>query len=259
MKLQLKTLVAAVALIAAAGQAAAAMPLPATATGSSLLFYAFDDATKTSYVQDLGQTFMSFLPTTAVAKTPSITGISSNTGWNDYLASVGGDTSNTYWGVVAGLTANAGNSGNGLMSTIRIGDSADGQSAANAKGAVTGPLKLALIGINSVIANTSAAPATTGYFSASAAGDNIANNFGAFHTGAGKLVFRTDNLIGDSSAFLYGNSNAAFAVTTYDQKFTFDGSNLILQAVPEPSSYAMMLGGLMLVGGIAARRRKSSK
>ncbi len=252
MKLQFKSILAAVALVAVAGSAsAAAMPLNNAASGSALLFYAFDDVTKTSYVQDLGLTFTSFLPASVAASTGSVTAISSNTGWSDYLTSVGGDTSNTYWGVIAGLSANAGNSGNGFMSTIRNGDSAVGQSAANAKGAVATPLRNVLLGVNSATTT-----ASTGYFSASAAGDNIANNFQ--HNGAGKLVFNTDNLIGATSAFQYGNSNAAFATTTYAASYTFDGSNLVL-AVPEPSSYAMMLGGLMLVGGVAARRRKSSK
>lgn len=254
MKLQFKSILAAVALVAVAGSAsAAAMPLNNAASGSALLFYAFDDATSTSYVQDLGLTFTSFLPASLAASTPSVTAISSNTGWSDYLASVGGDTSNTYWGVIAGLSANAGNSGNGLMSTIRNGDSAVGQSAANAKGAVATPLRNALLGINAATTT-----ASTGYFSDSAAGDNIANNFR--HNGAGKLIFNVDNLIGATSAFQYGNSNAAFATTTYTGTYSFDGANLsYVAAVPEPSSYAMMLGGLMLVGGVAARRRKSSK
>jgi hypothetical protein len=264
MKFQLKTLVAAVALVAAAGSAfAAPMALNTTATGSSLLFYAFDDATKTSYVQDLGQTFSSFLSTSAAATTfPGFTtSVSTNTAWNDYLTSVAGDTSNTYWGVISGLSANAGNAGNGFMSTIREGESADGQTAATGKGTVIGPLRNVLIGVNGA---TDAA--STGYFSASAAGDNIANNFG--HNGAGKLVFNTDNLIGATSAFQYGNNNAAFALTTYanadgNSTFSFDGNNVsyavAVAAVPEPETYAMMLAGLMLVGGIAARRRKSAK
>src|SRR5450830_149402 len=35
------------------------------------------------------------------------------------------------------------------------------------------------------------------------------------------------------------------------------GSVVIASAVPEPSSYAMLLGGLALVGGVAARRRRT--
>jgi hypothetical protein len=262
MKFQLKTLVAAVALVAAAGQAAAvAMPLNNTATGTSLLFYAFDDATKTSYVQDLGQTFSSFLPTATAAGANFSAGVSSNTGWNEYLASVGNDTANTYWGVIGGISANAASTQNGFMSTIRAGESSDGQTAAKAKSTVSGPLKNVLVGINGVTST-----ASTGFFSASAAGDNIANNFQ--HNGFGNLVFNTDNLIGTSSAFQYGNSNAAFAVTTYanadgNSAFSFDGANVsyavAVAAVPEPETYAMMLAGLMLVGGIAARRRNSAK
>jgi len=252
MKLQLKTILATVALVAA-GTASAAMPLNNTATGSSLLFYAFDDVTKSSYVQDLGLTYSSFLPTATAAGVNASYAVGSNTGWGDYLVSVGNNTSNTYWGVIAGLSANAGNSGNGLLSTIRNGDSAVGQSAANAKGAVSGPLRNVLLGINGATST-----ATTGYFSDSGAGDNIANNWQ--HNGFGKLIFNTDNVIGATSAFQYGNSNAAFATTAYDGTFNFDGSNLnyAVAAVPEPSSYAMMVGGLMLVGGIAARRRRKS-
>lgn len=254
MKLQLKTLVAAIALIAVAGHAAAAaapITLPATATGSDLLFYAFDDATKSSYVQDLGQTFSSFLPAAGNNNAINVN-ISSSAAWASYLTSVNNNTSNTYWGVISGLKANALNSGNGIETTLRVGNSIAGQTAANAKGAVATPMNGVMLGINGATTTPAA-----GYFSVSGGSDNIANNWG--HNGAGKLVFNTDNAIGAISTFQYLNLGTSVVNTTFAQSVSFDGTSLVIAAVPEPSTYAMLLAGLMLVGGIASRRRNSAK
>ncbi|MGZ3239102.1 MAG: PEP-CTERM sorting domain-containing protein [Burkholderiaceae bacterium] len=266
MKLHLKSIIAAAALAVVAGQASAAIPLNNVGTGSGLIFYAFDDGTtgqtKESFVMDLGQTFSSFLPTAAAAGGTFNTAISTSAAWANFVAAEGNDLSNVTWGVVAGLSANASNSGNGLETTLRVGDSTAGQSAANVKGAVGTPLRNAILGINTATSNAAA-----GYFTNSGGSDNIANNFGSTHNGAGKLVFRTDNSIGTVSTFEYLNANSNAADTTYanangNSTFSFDGNNLtytIAAAVPEPSSYAMLLAGLMLVGGIAARRRNSAK
>jgi len=255
MKFKLKLLAAAAAL-AVAGQAAAAIPLNNTATGTGLLFYAFDDATKTSYVQELGFTYSSFLPSTANAQTSHTFAVSANSAWSDYLASVGSDTSNTFWGVIAGISASAAQSTNGFMSTVRVGDSTVGQTVGNARGGVATPLRNVVLGINSA---TAGAGAPNGYFSDSAAGDNIANNFQ--HNGGGRYVFNVTNAIGTSSEFQWLNSTGSQPVYTSYSPFTFsfNGEELIYSAVPEPGTYAMMLAGLALVGGVAARRRKAAK
>lgn len=263
MKLQLKTIVAAVALAVVAGHASAAIPLNNTATGTGVLFYAYDDSANTSYVQDLGLTFSSFLPSSAAASTPGTTNwsVGSNTSWSDYLASVSGDTSNTYWGVIAGSSTYAVGSSilgtHGVLSTIRVGEDISGQTSANAKSAVGTYLRNPILAINGLTPD-----ATSGFFSASGSADNLAMNWK--HNGGGKM-FNVDNVIGQSSEFQYGNSMAAFSSTTYGNvagvsTFSFDGGTLsyTVPAVPEPSSYAMMVGGLMLVGGIAARRRRNS-
>lgn len=262
MKLQLKTIAAAVALAVVAGSAAAAVPVTSTATGSELLFYAFDDATKTSYVQDLGQTYSSFLPTSAAAGANFSASISSNTAWASYIASVAGDFSNTYWGVVAGKSI----SPKGLLTTVRAGDSGITTSSS---GTVQGGVTTSLNGLMNGL-NTATSSLASGYFTANGgtAADNIVNNYGSGHNIAGKLGpdFHTDNLIGTSSTFEYLNLGGSVATNVYanaygNSTFSFDGTTLAytVAAVPEPSSYAMMLGGLMLVGGIAARRRKSGK
>lgn len=259
--MKLKLIAAAVA-IAAAGHASAAVTGVSTGSGSSLLFYAFDDATKTSYIQDLGTTFNSFLP--GAVTTDQSWNIAASADWAAYLTSVSGNTANTTWGVIAGIKANAATAANGILSTVRVGDSAAGQSAAFAKGAVGTPLNNVIIGVN----GATTTPAS-GYFSASAAGDNIANNWG--HNGAGKLVFRTDNFIGDTATFQYAQLNTPVTYSTYlktdgitPASFTFNGTSLnynvavAVAPVPEPSSYAMLMAGMLVVAGVAAARRRNS-
>ena len=46
-------------------------------------------------------------------------------------------------------------------------------------------------------------------------------------------------------------------ITHGDYRLTFTG-DLTVAAVPEPSTYALMFGGLGLVGFMAARRRKQA-
>jgi hypothetical protein len=81
----------------------------------------------------------------------------------------------------------------------------------------------------------------------------------------GNAPFNVTNAIGDAELPLYllsrsstsaGGKIAVNALNRADFDFyaSFNGQNLVV-AVPEPSTYALMLGGLLAVGAIARRRR----
>ena len=235
-----------------------------------MLFYVFDDVAKKSFTLDLGQTYASFKPgTSAAASNFSFSMSNYATPWNAYVASIGGDFSHTTWGVVAGNSVAANAGGKGFLTTVRDGADTSAQTSTAAQSGVAGPLKLWIDAVN--VKNTNAGTSlSNGYFSDAVGVDqsNITTGFGAFHTGAGKFSFILDNKIGTDSEFRTLNmvglgsaatiTQAAYANVNGNSKFSFDGSSLkytvAVAAIPEPSSYAMMLAGLMLVAGVARRR-----
>jgi hypothetical protein len=268
MKFQLKTLVAAVALIGATGSAFAAVPSVTAATGSELLFYVFDDVAKKSFTLDLGQTYASFKPgTSAAASDFSFSMSNYATPWNAYVASINGDFSRTTWGVVAGNSVAANAGGKGFLTTVRAGANTSAQTSTAAQSGVAGPLKVWIDALNVTTGNAGAS-LSNGWYSAATDQSNITTGFGGFHTGAGKFSFILDNKIGTDSEFRTLNMAGLGAAATITQgvyanvngnsKFSFDGNSLkytvAVAAIPEPSSYAMMLAGLMLVAGVARRR-----
>jgi len=273
MKLQFKLIAAALAL-AAAGTASAQVNgvQNANGTGTDLFFFAYDSTTKQSFVEDLGTSYVNFLPTGANAAASFTTNIAASTAWAQYLsaettanaalASIGSQVGTTTWGVIAGDISAA---NYGLMTTVTAGADTTGQTAPNVRGTIGTPLKSLADALNLAAYST----AQSGYFSSSTIGDNIANNFG--NNGAGKLKFTVDNAIGQAANFTYWNTKVVpFAPVTYGNAngastFNFDGTNLsytvpsIVAAVPEPSSYMMLLAGLLMVGAVVARRRNSAK
>lgn len=237
-----------------------------------MLFYAYDSATKTAFVEDLGIKFNSFLLASPAAQVGFVDSISTSSAWSTYVSTTLTDGAKfsyvtglegTTWGVIGGSSNALANGNNyGLGVTLNVGNSASlSNTQGKVKGQINTPLTSLIQGLN---ANNPTAP-LTGYFSGSGGIDNAANSWG---DGKANLSFSTSNNIGATSTFQYLNASLAgsHTPTAYgnsfgNNTFSFDGTNLTyavaVAAVPEPSSYAMMLGGLLMVGAMVARRRNS--
>ncbi|MEC5217717.1 hypothetical protein RCH09_002679 [Actimicrobium sp. GrIS 1.19] len=262
MKLQLK-LIAAAALIAVAGSASASIQQgnALAAGGGELVFFAYDATQGKSFQQDLGMIFNNFLPTNASLPNFSASVLGAN--WTSYLASVGGSLAGTTWGVVgeykgSGIQVN----GQRLMTTVAAGTTAAQLAAQSTNKLATAVAAananfLALNATNVADANVAV---NASYVNAYDFTANVGNNLGS------GLTFSNANAIGTAAAFTYfarTTTGALAANTAYNNAFSFnfDGSSIsavTVSAVPEPTTYAMMIAGLMLVGGIA-RRRNSAK
>lgn len=278
MKLSSRVLVAALAL-AAAGSASAQLTVPQTlGSGTELMFYAYDPQAGTSFVEDLGVNYANFLPTSTAAGTGFVDNLSSNAAWSTYLSTTlstanadgynyTSATQDTIWAVVAASSNGAAN-GNaygieGTESATYTGSmKLTAAQQAAAKNWMNGPLTLFVNGVNGI---PTATP-LTGYFSNSSGQDNAGQNV---KNGQGALPGSLGNYVGATSSFNYYNITALNSLPTVygnangNSTFSFDGTKLTysvpsqVAAVPEPSSYLMMLCGLLMVGALAVRRRNS--
>jgi hypothetical protein len=263
MMFKLKPMLAAFALVAISGQAAAAVVGPSASTGSDLLFFLTDSASKKSYVYDLGYAG-NFSPTSASAFNVDITQNATNTGtsaaWTSFIGGVGASWASTaVWTVANGFSAGTQYLGttinNGVGSTLPAVQDTNVQnsvgqfaklfgtgSALNAPGksffgSATGTTAAALLNPANVLLNTTGKVTYLGT----------------------NLPFDASNAVGASGVrftqFLQGGT------ATPSGTFSFNGTTLsftapaIVAAVPEPESWAMMLAGLLMVGSIARRRR----
>jgi len=264
MKTSIKALVAAVALAGVAGGAHAGIQkgdLASAAAGSELVFYAFDDQTKTSYVKDLDSnlTFSTFAagPTFSYSFAGS-NNISSDSNWTEFLGSVNNNTSNVKWGVFATLKTSA-LAANGVQILTTARNNTTANTTTSLVRGIDGSFNTTYL---TALADASAVSLDNSYFrSAPGSSGNWAVSMQ--HSLAGKVSFLADNAIGTNADF-YKLSAAAAATTNAsittlfsgDTQWAFDGNSLYITtaAVPEPGTWAMLIAGLMMVGGIARRR-----
>lgn len=248
MGFKLKSLVAAVAVAAFAGHAAAAINNVNAAAGSDVLFFAIN-SDGASFIYDLGVQADNF-------------GASVNHNYtigSAYASFVGGssDTGSITWGVAA---AKAGSTFvKYALSTVQAGADTSGllnSSVGSATNASNGP-------VYSVISTASSAQlavaGTTGIYTTATAANWAAysgSDFGANYT------FATDNAVGTTDvAFIKatlggaGAAGTAAVQTTLAGTFAFDGAALsYVAAVPEPETYGMLVAGLLMLGAVARRR-----
>jgi len=279
MKLSLRVLAAAIAL-AAAGTASAQIANPASTTGTDLYFYAFDSSTGTSFVEDLGSNMANFMPGSTAAGTSFAANIASSTAWTTYVNTTESDsvadnlgatgtgyavgTQNTYWAVVAGIAPSGSSTAYGLATTMVAGATPVSQTLGFTRSAINGPLAQFTGSLGTLLASGP----TSGYFDNSTTSDNPGVSLGANGNMNGNLKVSNLNAIGAVSTFDYFSGAKTGVPTLYgnsagNSTFSFDGSNLtysvpaIVAAVPEPSSVMMMLAGLLMLAGFAARRSNS--
>lgn len=286
MKFKLKLLAAAAMVALAAGSAQAALSLPSSGNGS-LTFVAIDSTgSPISLAVDLGYAMSDFIPATSTFNsagttivwdfghnTRTVNGIASvgDFAWSAGLSSFLGtaQASELTWGVVAGDSVNGGTiAGRGWLSS---GNATAAQMQAMS---TSGPVGNGLSAINpwSVAVNntgthvTNADGAGTASSGSAYLGTAMGGNFNNQQTWS---YLTADNV---ASTFQYLQQVVANptvtqigVISTIDSlspspsKFLFNAQagtlTYAVAAVPEPSTYAMLIAGLAAIGTMVRRRR----
>ena len=237
MNFKLKALVAAVALAACVGQAAAAPVLPTATTSSDLLFFAMDQAAGTSFVFDLGSA------SNLLSLNQNITG----SNWTSFLAAEGNSLANVTWG----LAFDQGTGGSNSMFGTTLTDTNVIGAESNAK------LSAGRVVFNNVLNNALYSSVSAGgsvFTSSPSAGNyttSMSNTWGGNAAG-----WTSDNAVGTAANFYTVNfASAPNGGTLIASGITFDGVSVAVAAVPEPETYSMLFAGLMMLGAIARRRK----
>lgn len=266
MNFKLKTLVAVLALSAAAATTANAATNPTGANGSSVIFSAWDDVVDASYTFDIGLYLDNFIGAdttgglssnnTLAASGSTYTGVGTGDGHTiATIALTGFNLTSGYWNLVAA----DGTSRKRVLTT-----NFDPAYSVTTNSQVAG----ASNAVNSFIGAGAAASASTGtlsdsskvdYAGGSLWGDDLSGKAG--FAGSSNVLGEASNLFvtwqksvdipGSSGlANLTYNGNNVFATTYSLAGVTY----LNIAAVPETDTSGMMLAGLGLMGFIARRR-----
>jgi len=269
-KFRLKAMAAAV-LLAASGMASAQIAVPATGNGS-LTFVAYDPVALTTYSFNTGRFFQSFLPGSAVT-TPGHTFSLTLPSWNTFLTTAGVDASRVLWGVFAadaifptGLMTTAATAGNflglGRVNTANNSFIGTFQTQHNFHGTHgSSPNGFAIY--QTTAAGALIDSAYGGHLFGT--GNNFNGNAGFTVVGnigqsLGYYLFTGSNIgvnactAGACTRHAYRDPSLPAALGTATWTLTSGGELVYTAPVPEASTYAMMLAGLLTLGFVARRR-----
>lgn len=233
MKFTLKSLVAAVALAACAGQASAALTLPTASTASDVIFFAIDQASGNAFTFDLGATSV------LSSLNQNITG----SAWTSFLAAEGNSLANVTWGIAYDLGSTASNT---IWGTTVTNGSTIGSETSTKMGAGRSAFNNFLLGTALTGVGTSA------YTNASNAANytvGLKNNWGG--NAAGWTTDNAVNTVADFYTVTAATSGAGGTLVA--SGINFNGTTVA--AVPEPETYSMLFAGLMMISAIARRRK----
>jgi hypothetical protein len=279
MNLKTKLRIGAVAgamLAANSGFAAMAVGGNGVQGNSSMVLVVFDNtsANKITGMFDLGidySTFAAGLPYTTtpgqtvtwdlgagtvgstVGAPPATTG-----DWSAaWSAITGARIASDKWFVAAFDNAGIGAGTRGIISTVALGDEGKPATAASAQIPNSGvALNKGMTFFNGLPTNTTATDGASS--TTDTAADGFIDNF--FGTGINwfnTMPFNASGNYGDSLSFFKLVNTATVTSTQYAGDFKLTSSGVLTYStapVPEPSTYALLAAGLVLVAGIARRR-----
>lgn len=278
MKLNLKMIAAAVAMVSATGAANAALTLGSTGNGS-LALYAFNTVTRDYYIRDMGFLLNDFLPTgvTTLSGDGAVTG---NRTPEAGLLLNGANTPN--FSDASFATWLSGQNAADIRWSMNAVDSTGSNATTNVKRAIVtsaNPNETALNGqVDQFVASGNAGGLGTLFgdvagvsMTSSAAPDAFDTNFGlggdglaSLNQSASLFYFArstgTGSTTAQSTRVQYGNS-AGFATVTLeaDGDFVYSLAAVPVSAVPIPAAAWLLGSGLLGLGGMARRRKAAAK
>ncbi|MEY2892162.1 MAG: hypothetical protein RJA98_2070 [Pseudomonadota bacterium] len=249
-------LIAAAALVATSGFASAAINNGSTGDGE-LFFMAYDSTSSLTYVFDTGVLTSAFQPLTAATQSFALTGFAS------FMATASMNT--TAWGVF------------GVSQAATGGPSKPSLYATTSAVPATGPNQSSLAAANAILVDgPGAGPIAAANLVTPAATQNgfailAGNQTGVVEGVIGTVKFPVTGAMNESLSFvkLSNPTISKSTVTTFANAYgvsswSVDTASKTLNftaataPVPEPSTYALAIAGLAVVGALA-RRKKAAK
>jgi len=281
--LMIKKIAAAAALLAAAPAFAAIQGVTNTQLDGELYFNVFDQVNFVSYTKDLG-TMASLFKTNGDGNEAGYKisfNLTGDANWTSFVALT--KPANLVWNVLGNVVSGGNKPGFvKLYTTVKVGDEAIVPTWTNqlfSAGISTATVGQFLANVNDTgthgVKGTAPNYATNGSSVNKLADD--ANSYFGTSVGErfnGRAPFSNSNAVGESSTFTLVTRSSLtnnlvnvnvdpFANSKYDGKWTFASTangmvlDYNLPAVPEPSSYALLLAGLMGVGFVVRRRNQA--